>query len=408
MRLPLIFTLILLIPALLTDAYIYFRIPKQQIIKGRSFRGRRWYLCGAVITNLLLVLCMCWPKRDADASLLPVMWVLYTWATIYIPKFIYVIVDLIGRIPHIFRQKYLPLGKFIGLPVGIVVFIAMWWGAFFGRTQIMVNEVEISSPKVPESFDGFRIVQFSDAHVGTWGDNVGYIQKLTNRINELKPDLIVFTGDLVNRRSDEAFPFVEILSSLKAKYGVYTIMGNHDYGDYSDWPSEEAHKADRINLKRIQEQMGWKTLDNSHEFIHVGKDSIALIGVENWGEPPFKQYGNLDAAYPHNRQGKIKDDNFKILLTHNPMHWHEYVRYNTDIDLSLSGHTHAMQIMFGKPGSGFSPAAWKYPEWGGLYEYLSPEGDKLQLYVNIGCGEVGVPMRIGATPEITVFTLRHE
>ncbi|MCM1319082.1 MAG: metallophosphoesterase [Muribaculaceae bacterium] len=408
MRLPLIFTLILLVPALSADAYIYFKIPEREATAARSFRGRRWYMWGAILTNLLLVLCMCWPKRDADSSILPVMWVLYTWATIYIPKFVYVIIDLIGRIPQLFKRRQWPLGKWVGIPLGAIIFITMWYGAIFGRTQIIVSDVEIASPKIPEAFDGFRIVQFSDAHVGTWGTDVAFVQKLTDRINALHPDLILFTGDLVNRRANEAYPFIEVLSGLKAKYGVYSIMGNHDYGDYADWPSEKEHLADAQELREIQHKMGWKVLDNAHSFIKVGNDSIALIGVENWGEPPFKQYGNLDAAYPHDQTGKIKDDNFKILLTHNPMHWHEQVRHTTDIDLTLAGHTHAMQMMIGKPGTGWSPAAFKYPEWGGLYEFKSAAGIPLKLYVNIGCGEVGIPTRIGATPELTLITLRRK
>lgn len=409
MRLPLIFTLIMLLPALLTDVYIYFRVPVKGKLCGRTLATRKLYLCSAIVTNLLLVLCMCWPKRDADASILPVMWILYTWATIYIPKLVYIVFDLAGRIPQLFKRKARPIGVWAGLPLAIIIFIIMWYGAIFGRSQIMVSEVEIASPKVPEAFDGFRIVQFSDAHVGTWGTDLAFIQKLTDSINALKPDLVLFTGDLVNRRANEAYPFIETLSGVKAKYGVYSIMGNHDYGDYANWPSEKEHLADAQELRNIQQKMGWHVLDNCHTFIKVGNDSIVLIGVENWGEPPFKQYGNLDIAYPHNERGEIKDDNFKILLTHNPMHWHEQVRHTTDIDLTLSGHTHAMQMMIGKPGTGWSPSAYKYPEWGGLYEYKSPVADNpIQIYVNIGCGEVGIPTRIGATPELTLITLRHK
>lgn len=405
MRLPLLFTLVLLVPALLADAYIYFRVPKRFTLKAREIRGRLIYLVSALLTLSLLVVCMCFPKRDAEASLIPVMWMLYTWATVYIPKFLYVIIDLIGRIPVLFKRKEWPIGLYAGLPIALICFIAMWWGAIAGRRQIMVSEVEVVSEKIPPAFEGFRIVQFSDAHVGTWGDDMSFLIEFVDRINSLKPDLIVFTGDLVNRRADEAYPAVEVLSKLHARYGVYSIMGNHDYGDYADWPSEAAHLQDARTLRSLQEKMGWHMLDNTHTFIKIGNDSIALIGVENWGEPPFKQYGNLDAAYPHDADGRIHDGVFKILLTHNPMHWHEQVRHNTDIDLTLSGHTHAMQMMAGKPGTGFSPSAWKYPEWGGMYEHTNERGELTRLYVNIGCGEVAIPTRIGADPEITLITL---
>lgn len=408
MRLPLLFTLALLIPALLADIYITFRIPKQITIKGKNRDTRKYYIISAIITILLLVCCICLPKRNAETSIIPVMWILYTWVSIYFPKFIYIIFDLIGRIPELFKKKALPIGKYAGFPLAVICFLALWWGAFFGRKQIMVSEVSISSEKIPPSFDGFRIVQFSDAHVGTWDNDITFISKLTERINSLNPDIIVFTGDLVNRRANEAEPFVEVLSTLKAKYGVFSVMGNHDYGDYTDWESEEEHRADAEKLRDLERKMGWTVLDNSTAYIKIGNDSIALIGVENWGEPPFKQYGNLKTAYPHNEDGKIEDNIFKILLTHNPMHWHEEVRNITDIDLSLSGHTHAMQIMLGKPGSGISPSALKYPEWGGLYEFNDPDGNKSQLYVNIGCGEVAIPMRIGATPEISLITLHSK
>lgn len=407
MRLPLLFTLILLVISLLSDLYIYFRVPRQIKIRGCVLRSRRWYLYSAIFTNLLLVACICAPKRDGETSLLPIMWMLYTWATIYFSKIFYIIFSLLGRIPTLFKRKTWPLGKYIGFPIALICFFTMWWGALIGRQKIMVSEVEIISAKVPPAFDGFRIVQFSDAHVGTWGENPEFLSRLVDHINALKPDLVVFTGDLVNRRAREAEPFVDVLSGIKSKYGVYSIMGNHDYGDYADWPNEAAHRADANELRGLQEKMGWKMLDNTHTFIYVGGDSIALIGVENWGEPPFKQYGDLSRAYPHDAQGRIEDNVFKVLLTHNPVHWHEHVRYNTDIDLTLSGHTHAMQFMIGAPGTGFSPSAWKYPEWGGLYEYKGDDGIARYLYVNIGCGEVGIPARVGATPEITLITLHR-
>lgn len=417
MRLPLVFTLVLLLFSLIVDAYIAWRIPKARVIKGKNVKVRRSYIISSVIFAALLVVCVCMPKRDNTSSLLPVMWMLYAWSSIYFPKVIYALFDLLGRIPALFRRKAWPLGLYVGFPLGVICFVAMWWGAIAGRRQIMVTEETITSEKLPESFDGFRIVQFSDAHVGTWGEDTAFIAELVSRINSLKPDLIVFTGDLVNRFSDEAIPFVDVLGRLRAPYGVYSVMGNHDYGDYSDWPTEAEHLADAEHLRALERKMGWHLLDNSHVFLRRGNDSIALIGVENWGEPPFKQYGDMRAAYPHNEAGNIADPTFKILLSHNPMHWHESVRHNTDIDLTLAGHTHAMQMLIGRPGSGISPSSWRYPEWGGLYEYHSKKTSgqssgssdiTSRLYVNIGCGEVAIPARIGASPEITLITLHKK
>ncbi|MDE5871172.1 MAG: metallophosphoesterase, partial [Muribaculaceae bacterium] len=244
------------------------------------------------------------------------------------------------------------------------------------------------------------------------------------------PDLIVFTGDIVNQKADELKPFENILSKLEAADGVYSILGNHDYGDYVDWPSEEAKTANLDNLKKIQEDAGWKMLNNDHVYLKRNKDgrrdSIALIGVENWGEPPFGKYGDLQKAYPSDSRHNLRDKIFKILLTHTPVHWGREVSKRTNIDLSLSGHTHAMQASFDAFGKRYSPAALRYQTWGGFYtengigeieDFGNPDTsgglerslDKSSLYVNIGAGEVAMPFRIGASnPEITLITLRKK
>ncbi|MDE6692142.1 MAG: metallophosphoesterase, partial [Muribaculaceae bacterium] len=190
-------------------------------------------------------------------------------------------------------------------------------------------------------------------------------------------------------------PFISTMRRLHAPYGVYSVMGNHDYCDYSAWPSMSDNVADEDNLKRMEAEADLTMLNNSFSWIRSGSDSIALIGVENIGDPPFRVYGDLSEAYPD-----IADDNVKILLSHNPAHWQDDIEDNidTNVALTLSGHTHAMQIEL----MGWSPAMFRYRYWGGLYS--DTKGQK--LYVNIGAGTVGMPFRIGATPEITLFTLR--
>jgi len=280
----------------------------------------------------------------------------------------------------------------------------MWYGAIWGRRVIEVEQVTVSSCRLPRSFDGFRIVQFSDAHVGTWGSDTTFVSALVDKINSLSPDVVVFTGDVVNRKTDEILPFTSILSRLHAPYGVYSILGNHDYGDYANWPSERARRDNFTKLCNIQEDMGWHLLNNDHVWLRAGNDSIALIGVENWGEAPFPTYGNLDVAM----NGLEDKYSYKLLLTHNPVHWHQVVRERGDIDLSLSGHTHAMQMRVRTPWKDYSLSALRYPEWQGLHEYTNAAGEKSHLYVNIGCGEVGFPARIGAAPELTVITLTRK
>ncbi len=412
MRFPFIASAVALLLGLLVDWLIYKTIPKLR--EGKAGLPRKIYAVSAVLTLLLLIVIFILPHRSTESGILHIMWMLYTWATIYIAKFIYLLIyALLLPIRSLRRRPLIATG--IPAIFAVLGFVTLWWGAAVGRRSIDISDVTIASPRLPAGFDGMRIVQFSDAHVGTWGNDTTFVSDLVDKINSLHPDMIVFTGDIVNRQTEEIYPFINTLSRLKAPLGVYSIMGNHDYGDYSDWPDEKAHRDNTLQLREIQKKMGWRLLDNEHVFIKsAAGDSIALIGVENWGEPPFKQYGDLHQAYPHDAGGHIHDDKFKILLTHNPMHWHEAVRGNTDIDLTLSGHTHAMQFLIGGIGSGLTPASLRYPEWGGLYThdtpFTYPGGNKRiqsRLYVNIGCGEVAIPARIGATPEITLITLRR-
>ena len=200
----------------------------------------------------------------------------------------------------------------------------------------------------------------------------------------------------MNRQTDEAEPYIATLGRLHARDGVYSILGNHDYGDYKSWETPEAKMRNLQYMGEVQAKMGWHLMNNCDTCIKLGSDSITIIGVENWGEPPFSQYGKLSVAHP-----TLNDSNFKILLSHNPRHWRGEVLPLSNIDLMLAGHTHAMQIELDIFGHRLSPSAWIYPEWGGVYKE-----DGQILYVNIGIGEVAMPMRIGATPEITVITLK--
>ena len=346
--------------------------------------------------NATLIVAICLPKRGgSDNALLWVMWMLYTYLTIYLPQFVFVIFDALSRLPYIWSKHRWTWMSWTGFGVACALFIAMWWGALFNRFRIQTVEQEVAVNDLPPSFNGLKIAQISDLHVGTFGSDTSFCAKLVDKVNALNPDVIVFTGDIVNRHSSELKPFTNTLARLKAPMGVYSIMGNHDYGDYHSWKSAAEKDADIRMLQSMQRSMGWKILNNATEWLKAGSDSIALIGVENVGDPPFHTYGDLSAAFP-----RLADSNTKILLTHNPAHWTADIA-NTpgaNIALTLSGHTHAMQCEI----MGLSPAAFRYKTWGGMYT------DSLdrKLYVNIGAGEVGFPARIGATPEITLFTLK--
>ncbi len=279
-----------------------------------------------------------------------------------------------------------------GLGVAAIVAGIILYGSFIGKTNFDVKEVTYQSAKVPPGFDGYRIIQLSDIHIGSWEGNAPALQRMVDKVNALSPDLIVFTGDLVNHRADELNGFQQILAGLHARDGVYSILGNHDYGPYMQWESQRAQAENLVDLKKREADMGWKLLNNTHTILRQAGDSIALIGVENEGEPPFSQHGDLHKAM----QGT--EGMFQLLLSHNPTHWRREVLPQSQVDLMLAGHTHGMQLAFGK----HSPASWVYKEWGGMYT----ENGR-SLYVNVGLGFVGLPFRFGAWPEITLLTLKH-
>lgn len=309
-----------------------------------------------------------------------------------IPKLTFVLFSLALRGINKVAGLKIPHAAISALPalamLGYILF-----GAIKGKENFKVREVTFTSANLPEEFDGYRVLQLSDIHSGSWKGNPEALKRAIDICNSQNADLALFTGDLVNSRSDELIEFMNIFSELKAKDGVYSVLGNHDYGTYVKWNSE----ADRItnidSLISRENRMGWKMLNNSHTIIRKGNDSIAVIGVENSGRPPFPDYARLKEA------SAGTEGMFQILMSHDPTHWRREVLPKSDIELTLSGHTHDMQITF----FGLSVSSFIYPEHNGMYM----EGDR-GLYVNIGLGHVLFPMRLGAWPEITVITLKKK
>lgn len=271
--------------------------------------------------------------------------------------------------------------------------LLMAYGFFFGWRHIIVRRAVCRSALLPASFDGYKVLQLSDIHIGTYLRNRGFITKLVRLVNDQHADLVVFTGDLVNVSAEEVIPFQHALGQIKAKDGVYSIMGNHDYCEYIPVRTERNIEKNQTVLRYLEGKIGWKLLLNSHVLIHRGEDAIAVIGVENISRPPFQDYGDLKKAMAGLPAGM-----FKILLSHDPSHWRRGVLHQTDIALTLSGHTHAGQIRVGH----WSPSRAAYQEWGGAYE----EGGSM-LYVSTGIGGT-VPFRLGAWPEVNVITLKAE
>lgn len=271
--------------------------------------------------------------------------------------------------------------------------LLMVYGFFFGWRHLVVRSATCNSPLLPQSFDGYRVVQLSDIHIGTFLRNRSFIDKMVRAVNAQRPDLVVFTGDLVNVSAQEVIPFQHALKQIQARDGVFSVMGNHDYCEYGEDKSESNIRKNQTVLKYLEQKIGWRLLMNEHVTLQRDGASIELVGVENISRPPFPDYGDLEKALEGTVPGA-----FKILLSHDPSHWRRNVLRKTDIALTLSGHTHAGQFSLGR----FSPAKWAYSEWGGKYTE-----DGAMLYVSMGIGGT-VPFRLGAWPGIDVIQLKRE
>jgi predicted MPP superfamily phosphohydrolase len=282
-----------------------------------------------------------------------------------------------------------------GMIAGGGLFGSLLYG-FGNKYRYNIRKVPLSFNNLPPAFKGLRIVQISDIHSGSFTDK-NAVRHGVEMVMKQSPDLILFTGDLVNNKSDEMDDYVDIFNQLKAPMGVYSTLGNHDYGDYMQWDSIDEKKANLEKLKQVHAAMGWRLLMNEHVVLQKAQEKIALIGVENWSSKAgFAKYGDLKKAY----EGADAYP-FKILMSHDPSHWDGEVRKAyADIDLMLAGHTHGMQFGIEIPGFRWSPVQYVYRQWAGLYE----EGGQ-KLYVNRGYGFIGYPGRVGILPEITVFEL---
>ena len=283
----------------------------------------------------------------------------------------------------------------IALGLAAIPFIGTAWGMIKGKYDYRVHKVKIAFKDLPDAFHGFKITQLSDIHSGSL-DDVAAVKRGIDLANAQKSDIVVFTGDLVNNVATEMDSWIEHFSQLDAPHGKFSILGNHDYGDYVQWPSEDAKAKNLQDLKDVHGKIGFRLLLN--ESLHLEKDGekIALIGVENWGKRGFVKHGDLDKAI-----APIEDSTFKVLLSHDPSHWEAVtVPHPKKVHLTLAGHTHGMQFGIEIPGIKWSPVKYIYPQWAGLYP---KEGQ--YIYVNRGFGFLGFPGRVGILPEITVIEL---
>ena len=345
-------------------------------------------------------------KTDRDHSriqLIASIFMIFMLPKLFVAFFL--IIEDLGRGAQFFVQSFgtgenhLPdRRKFLSiLGVGTAALLSGLFldGIIFGKYRHTIRKVKLKIKGLPNSFKGYKIIQISDVHAGSFL-HPEKLQQAIDLINEQKPDLVLFTGDMVNNYASEFEPFVALFKSITAKDGKFSILGNHDYGDYGAWESTAKKAKNLPDLINLQKQAGFEMLRNEHRIIEQGGEKLYLLGVENWGEKPFPQYGDLDKA----AKG-IPPEAAKILMSHDPTHFDYIVKkHPSKVQLTLSGHTHGMQFGLDLKNIRWSPAQYRYKKWADLYE-----SNDQYLYVNRGFGVIGYPGRVGIDPEITLFEL---
>jgi predicted MPP superfamily phosphohydrolase len=360
-----------------------------------------YILCAYWAFDLLLILGLLYVMTDRrvnKSSPRLINWLMALTLLSLIPKLFAAPVLLLEDIARLFRhfpERSVWVSE-LALLVAAIPFVSLLYGMTGGRHRYKVHRVTLKFDDLPKAFDGFTITQLSDIHAGSFTSKKG-VEKGIALVNHQNSDLLLFTGDLVNNKASEMEPWIDSFSKLKARFGKYSVLGNHDYGDYMKWENKGAQYANLNCLKKVHGEIGFKLLLN--EAVNIEKDgqSMALIGVENWGKGGFHKHGDLIKA-----SEKVPDEEFKILMSHDPSHWEaKTLEHLKHIHLTLSGHTHGMQFGIELFGFKWSPVKYIYNQWAGLYK----ENEKY-LYVNRGFGFLGFKGRIGIWPEITVITLK--
>ncbi len=397
--------LVIAVLAILVDIYIYRRV-----IRVRWNRwGRVAYVVYAVAADLVIVAAVLLYRASYTSGepgyIHAVGWCFALFFTNLVPKAIYLLLSLPDYLSRWISHRHVRVFGYIASALGIWLFGAMVWGMSVGRGRIEVKRIELTSEKLPAAFDGLRVVEFADLHLGNLVNRDKFLNRMVDSINSLRPDIVIQCGDIVNIESGELDrAAMEILSRIESRYGVYSVLGNHDIAFYiSDTVRTPPAESIRDLIVK-QTALGWHLLMDRTEYVVDGNDSIAISGV-NFPAGDTSHNGlrdsfagtNLDACY-----AQVPDSLYNIVLSHTPKLWDEILGCGGSADLVLSGHVHAMQMKFGIGRHVWSPAEFMYPQWSGLYE----RGGKY-LYVNDGAGYVLYPMRINARPEITLFTIRR-
>lgn len=381
-----------LILLLLVTADIYFYQAVETLTTNSFILSGYWLLDLSLIVGLIFA----FTQRKSMPKLAPIL--MTAFLLMLVPKLFGMPVLALEDFTRIFRgfPPRNPLVSELALVIAAIPFIGLLYGLTRGRHNYRVHKETLYFDDLPEAFDGFTITQLSDIHSGSFTSEKG-VAKGINLVNQQNSDLILFTGDLVNNLASEMDRWIPFFSKLKAPYGKFSILGNHDYGDYVQWESTQHQQANLNRLKNVHKEIGFDLLLNEAVPVKKEDESVALIGVENWGKGGFHKYGDLDKATQH-----VPDEAFKILMSHDPSHWDAVtLDHNQHIHLTLSGHTHGMQFGIELFGWKWSPIKYVYKQWAGLYNKSGK-----YLYVNRGFGFLGLKGRVGIWPEITVLTLK--
>ncbi len=325
-----------------------------------------------------------------------VMWLYFFFLLIYIPKLLHIIFYFINYLFKLFFKHDIKFINTIRIVLTIFIVIIMIIGAYITPRNFEVIKVDVVFSNLPPSFEGYKIVQISDIHLGSWNNNYNKFKPVIELINKQNADIIVFSGDMVNNFAAETAGWQSYFLEMNARYGKFAVLGNHDYGDYSEWKSENDRKINQLKINQSIRDFGFRLLLNENIYLRKGNDSILLVGVENVGKAPYTTYGDLNKALKNSLLSTPK-----ILISHDPTHWDDEVLGKKDIFLTLSGHTHAAQLGIRIGKRIYSPAAFVFKYWAGLHKVNGQ-----YLYINRSLGYIGIPMQIGVRPEITVLTLK--
>lgn len=388
-RLPLIFLL-----WLITDLYFYQAL--QTLVSSDTLRWGYWLIDLLLMGGIVAVI---FTQRGSRIQQTLIAWLMGLMLLAFIPRLFSLPVLLVEDLTRLFRgfPPRLPWVSELTIGVAAALFLFVLFGITRGRHFYRVRRETLYFPDLPKAFDGFTISQITDVHSGSFSDAAG-VQKGLDMVNAQHSDIILFTGDLVNNRASEMDRWIPAFAGLKAPMGKFSILGNHDYGDYVQWDTPEAKRANLDRLKEVHTEMGFRLLLDEAITLKKDGESISLIGVENWGSR-FHQYGDLKKA-----TAAVPDDAFKVLMSHDPSHWEGVILdHHKHIHLTLSGHTHGMQFGIDLFGFKWSPVKYVYKQWVGLYRNKGHF-----LYVNRGFGFIGLKGRIGMWPEVAVITLKRK